>query len=262
METVTSGDRVPIAFDTFGQGPPVILVHGAFGDRTATEALAHVLAPDFTAITYDRRGRGGSGDSPEYTVAKEIEDLRALIRYVGGVANVFGHSSGAILALEAAAKVSGIEKVVGYEPPYVLDGLRPRPPDDLIDQARALIAEDRRDDAATLFLTVAADVPLADVAKQRTEDGWSSFTALAHTLPYDLALCGPGQRLPAVRFAAIKVPTLVIGGGASPEWFPAAARATAESIPGARYATLDSHDHGVMAKPDALGPVLRDFFRS
>jgi pimeloyl-ACP methyl ester carboxylesterase len=260
MKTVTSADGVPIAFDTFGQGPPVILVHGAFSDRTTTAALAHVLAPDFTVIAYDRRGRGDSGDSPEYTVTKELDDLTALIRHLGGVAMVFGHSSGAILALSAAAGRSGVEKVAAYEPPFVLDGRRPRPADDLVDQVRALLRAGRRGEAAALFLTAGANASAQDVAALQATPDWAWYVGLAHTLPYDLAFCGPGLRLPAVRFASIKAPALLIGGGTSPEWFRAAARATAASIPGARYTTLDDHDHGVLAKPDALGPVLRDFF--
>ncbi len=261
MQTVTSIDATPIAFDALGQGPPVILVHGAFSDRTTTAGLAEVLAPDFTVIAYDRRGRGGSGDRPGSTVRNEIEDLEALIRHVGGAAMVFGHSSGAILALEAAAALTGVEKVVAYEPPFVLDGQRPRPADDLIDRVRALLAEGNRSDAAALFLTEGANAPASDVDALRATSEWSWYTDLAHTLPYDLALCGPGLRLPAVRFATIKAPTLLVSGGDSPAWFRATARATAESIPGGQYTTLDGRDHGVLLRPDTLGPVLADFFK-
>ncbi|HEY3467056.1 MAG TPA: alpha/beta hydrolase, partial [Amycolatopsis sp.] len=100
---VTSADGTTIFFEQRGTGAPVILVGGAFNDRTTVAALAGVLAPDFTTITYDRRGRGDSGDTAPYAVEREIEDLAALIAQVGGTASVFGHSSGAVLALEAAA---------------------------------------------------------------------------------------------------------------------------------------------------------------
>jgi pimeloyl-ACP methyl ester carboxylesterase len=260
MDIVMSADGVPIAFETFGQGPPVVLVHGAFSDRTTTAALARHLAPDFTVVAYDRRGRGNSGDSPEYTVRNEIDDLSVVMRQVGRAVNVFGHSSGAILALEAAVKLPGIARVAAYEPPYILDGQRPRPADDLIDKMRALVRANRRDEAAALFLTAGANASAADVAALRSSPDWTWYTNLAHTLPYDLALCGPGQRLPAVRFAAIKVPALLIGGGTSPAWFRSSAQATAESIPNAHYLTLDGHDHGILVDPAALAPPLHDFF--
>src|SRR5690349_9339311 len=119
FETVTSADGTPIAFDRTGDGTPVILVGGAFNDRTTVAGLAATLSPDFTAIAYDRRGRGDSGPGAVYSVEREVEDLAALIDHVGGSAAVFGHSSGAVLALEAAARGVAMTSLAVYEPPYV-----------------------------------------------------------------------------------------------------------------------------------------------
>jgi pimeloyl-ACP methyl ester carboxylesterase len=257
MNTVVSADGTKIAFEQVGDGPGVILVGGAFNDRSTVTGLADVLAPGYTAIAYDRRGRGDSGDSPSYAIEREVEDIAALIDHVGGSAHVFGHSSGAILALEAAERGLPITTLAVYEPPYIVDGTRSRPADDVIDRLRALVREDRRDDAATLFVTEAVGVPVDDM---RGTDMWGWFTALAHTLPYDVEICGPGHRLPLDRLASITTPTLAIGGGTSPGWLPAAAQAVADTIPGGRYVTLDGHDHGVLAFPSALRPILVEFF--
>jgi pimeloyl-ACP methyl ester carboxylesterase len=260
FQTVTSADGTPIALETTGDGPPVILVGGAFNDRSTVAGLAAVLAPHFTAVTYDRRGRGGSGDSAPYAVEREIEDLAAVIGRAGGMASVFGHSSGAILALEAAARGLAVGKVAAYEPAYVIDGTRPRPGDDLARRLQALIGHGDRDGAVALFQAEAIGLPAEIIDGMRGSPMWGWFTGLAHTLPYDVIMCGPGMRLPAGRLAATQVPVLAIGGGASPPWLPAAARAVAGAIPGGRYVTLDGHDHGVLQQPAALGRLLISFF--
>src|SRR5438309_509563 len=121
MDTVRSKDGTRIAFDKQGDGPAVILVDGAMGTRSSGSKpeLAKLLAQHFTVYSYDRRGRGDSGDTLPYAVDREIEDIEALIDDAGGAAYLFGHSSGACLALEATVKLGS--KVAGlamYDPPY------------------------------------------------------------------------------------------------------------------------------------------------
>jgi pimeloyl-ACP methyl ester carboxylesterase len=260
FETVTSADGTTIAVERAGEGPPVILVGGAFNDRSTVAGLAAVLSADFTAVTYDRRGRGASGDSATYAADREIDDLAAVISYAGGPAGVFGHSSGAVLALEAAARGLDITKVAAYEPTYVIEGTRPRPGDDLASRLRALLDQGDRDGAAALFQAEAVGLPGEIIDGMRGSPMWGWFTGLAHTLPYDVILCGPGMRLPAGRLAGITLPVLAMGGGASPPWLPAAARAAADAVPGGRYVTLDGQDHGVLQQPDALRPLLTSYF--
>jgi pimeloyl-ACP methyl ester carboxylesterase len=259
LETVTSADGTRIAVERTGDGPPVILVGGAFNDRSTVTRLAASLASRFTAFAYDRRGRGDSGDGDGYAVEREIEDLAALIEHAGGPVALFGHSSGAILALEAAVRGLPVERLAVYEPPFVVGDGRPRPGADLFERIRALVEQDRRDEAATLFLTEGAATPAEVVEGMRAAEMWGWFTSLAHTLPYDVAVCGPGCALPADRLATITVPTLAIGGGESPDWLRAGARAVAGTVPGARYVSLDGQDHGVLREPAALRPVLTDF---
>jgi len=113
MKRAISKDGTTIAFDRSGDGPPVILVTGALGFRSHAimADLAAALAAHFTVINYDRRGRGDSGDTSPYAVEREVEDLDALITAAGGSASVYGTSSGAALALEAAASGLPITKL-------------------------------------------------------------------------------------------------------------------------------------------------------
>lgn len=253
---VTSADGTTIFFEQRGTGAPVILVGGAFNDRTTVAALAGVLAPDFTTITYDRRGRGDSGDTAPYAVEREIEDLAALIAQVGGTASVFGHSSGAVLALEAAAAGIGIDRVVAYEPPYATDD---HPRADVVDEVRAQLAAGDRDGAVATFLKVAG-TPEEMIEGMKQAPVWGWFTALAHTLPYDLTIVGRNAR-PRDSLARIAVPTLVIGGGASDEALQSGARAAAAAVPGARHETLEGQDHGVLQYPETLRDLLTGFLK-
>jgi pimeloyl-ACP methyl ester carboxylesterase len=272
IETVASADGTPIAIEWTGLETPVILIGGAFNDRSTVAALAGTLAPYATAVTYDRRGRGDSGGGSDTTgssataggqssgiVAREIEDLAAVIGHVGGTASVFGHSSGAVLALEAARRGVSISTLAVYEPSYIPEGSRLRPAADLFGRITALTGQGRSDEAAALFLAEAVGVPAGMIDGMRASDMWGWFTGLAHTLPADVAVCGPGAVLPADRLAAVRVPTLAIDGGESWDWIREATRAVAGAIPGARYLTLEGQDHGVLNQPEALRLVLAGF---
>ncbi|HEY3463526.1 MAG TPA: alpha/beta hydrolase, partial [Amycolatopsis sp.] len=196
------------------------------------------------------------GDTAPYAVEREIEDLAALIAQVGGTASVFGHSSGAVLALEAAAAGIGIDRVVAYEPPYATDD---HPRADVVDDVRARLAAGDRDGAVATFLKVAG-TPEEMIEGMKQAPVWGWFTALAHTLPYDLTIVGRNAR-PRDSLARIAVPTLVIGGGASDEALQSGARAAAEAIPGARHETLEGQDHGVLQYPETLRDLLTGFLK-
>src|SRR5262249_29137018 len=122
MRKAISKDGTTIAFDQLGKGPAIILVDGALCSRSfgPMPKLAPLLAQRFTVFTYDRRGRGDSGDTASYRVEREIEDIDALIAEAGGSAYVFGISSGAALVLRAAASGLAIEKLALYEPPFMV----------------------------------------------------------------------------------------------------------------------------------------------
>jgi pimeloyl-ACP methyl ester carboxylesterase len=260
---VVSRDGTIIAYDKVGHGPPVILIVGALCSRTLGPAvkLAPLLAQHFTVFTYYRRGRGDSSDNSPYEVEREIEDLEALIKEAGGSACVFGHSSGAVLALKAAAHGLSIYKIALYEAPFIVDRSRPSTENDWA-QIEAAAAEGRRGDAVKLFLK-SVGVPAFVVALMRWLPVWSKVTAVAHTLPHDGAIVRVFQRgepLPASAWANVTVPALAIAGAKSPAWLQTGTRALATVLSHARYHTLEGQTHDVSAK--ALAPVLKEFFGS
>jgi pimeloyl-ACP methyl ester carboxylesterase len=256
METTPSADGTPIAFEREGDGPALVLVVGAFCDRSTSETLATLLAPHFTVLRYDRRGRGSSGDTAPYAVEREIEDLEAVAAAAGEQPVVFGHSSGAVLALEAVINGLPATKLVAYEPPYIVEGTRDRPAR-LAERVSQLLAADERSEAAELFMLEGPGSPPEVVTRMMGAPMWSRFEALAHTLPYDLAIVGD-QQVPAVRLATIAVPTLVLSGAASPQWARQAVEAVAAAVPHSEHRVLEGQTHNVA--DDVLAPVLTSFF--
>jgi pimeloyl-ACP methyl ester carboxylesterase len=260
FERVSSADGTTIAVETVGAGRPAVLIGGAFNDRRTMTGLAHVLAPFYQVTSYDRRGRGESGDeSGDFSVEREMEDLGAVIEHVGGTVSVFGHSSGAVLTLEGAIRGLPVEKVAVYEPPFIPEGSRPRPGADFFERLVALVRAGDHDAATALYQTEAIGLPPEMVEGMRHSDMWGYFTGLAHSLPYDYALFEPGCPVPSARLARIKVPTLAITGSNTFPWLAGATEEVAKAVPGATFLSLDGQDHGVLQQPDALTSCLRDF---
>jgi pimeloyl-ACP methyl ester carboxylesterase len=254
---VTSVDGTLIAYDRLGQGPTVVLVSGMFCDRQTTRRLAEQLAQQFTVINYDRRGRGASGDTAPYAIHREIEDLAALIAAGGGTAAVYGHSSGAGLALNAAGHGLPITRLVLHEPPYSYNDQESRSAArSLADRVRSALASDRRAEAITMFLT-ASGVP-EEMAEGMASD--PRMLAVAPTMPYDFEVMGEirqGGAIPEDLVRAIDVPALVIAGGASPQFFRDIAIRIAYLLPNGSYTVLEGQDHGAPAH--AVAPVVTDF---
>jgi pimeloyl-ACP methyl ester carboxylesterase len=259
--SVRSADRTTIAFDRYGDGRPLILIGGAYNDRSTVAGVAEAISSgNLAAVTYDRRGRGAStNNDSEFEPERELEDLSAMIEALGGSVSMFGHSSGAVLGLEAAMQRLPIERLAVYEPSYMVDGTRLLPPDDVDERLSALVREGRRDDAVVLFSTEAVGLPTAMVEGMRATPVWGRLTALAHTLPYDLAV-HHGYRLPTGRLAELELPLLALDGSESFPWIRATARAVAQAVPGARHLTLEGQDHSVLQHPEALRPAVVEFF--
>jgi pimeloyl-ACP methyl ester carboxylesterase len=253
MASTRSADGTEIRFDQSGSGDPVILVLGAFNDRSAGEPLAAYLADHFTVVNYDRRGRGESGDTLPYEVQREVEDLRALIDIVGGVATVFGYSSGAVLAMIAVDSGLPISRLALYEPPVGLEGKSARFFADLAESIRREVTEGRRGDAVELFQTRGVGIPPEVVAQIRRAPFWPALEGVAHTLEYE-------SRILAVEPALadrIAVPTIVIAGSDSPPSLVGAAGALAERLPQGTLRTLPGQTHDLV--PEAVGPVVVEF---
>jgi pimeloyl-ACP methyl ester carboxylesterase len=264
MNRVRSKDGTSIAYDRDGSGPAVILVGGAFVDRSENAPLAAELAERFTVYNYDRRGRGDSGDTLPYAVEREIEDIQALIAEAGGSAHLYGISSGGALALEAAAAGVEVDKLAVYEVPYNMADDGPQRHREYVEQLEAFLAEGRRGDAAELFMRLAGASDEM-IAGAKDSPMWPGLEAIAHTLAYDAACMG-NNHPPAARLARITRPTLVATGGGSPDsfvggggdFFGKAGDSIAASIPQAARQTIQGQTH--MVDPKVLAPVLERFF--
>jgi pimeloyl-ACP methyl ester carboxylesterase len=260
----TSADGTEIAYESSGSGPPLVLVDGALCQRSMGPArgLAKELAARFTVYAYDRRGRGesGPGASP-YDVAREVEDMLAVIEAVGGRAHVFGSSSGGVLALEAARQGAPIMRLAVYEAPFIVDDTHPPNDPRLPERLQASVDEGRRGEAVKTFMRTVG-VPGPGIVMMRLLPVWRKLTGVAHTLPYDLSIViehEQGRPLPAGYYAEVAPDTLVLAGGKSPAYMRNAQAAIAEAVPGARLETLAGQTH--MIKPKVVAPVLKRFLQ-
>ena len=257
MTRVASKDGTQIAFTKSGAGPALVLVSGALSQRSllGDPMLVPRLAEHFTVYTYDRRGRGESGDTKPYAVDREIEDLEALIDHAGGTAYLFGVSSGAALSLQAAAKLGAVKvsKLAIYDAPYG------QPPSDFTtqkDSVRKLVSTGQPGDAASYFLSAIGTPPKA-LEEMKNSPAWDTMKKIDFTLAYDYDVLGDGQ-VPEAVAKAITVPTLVMNGEKSMDFMHASAAQMAKLIPNGRHATIKGQAHGVTA--DATVPLLVEFF--
>jgi pimeloyl-ACP methyl ester carboxylesterase len=264
MATVTSADGTGISYDSVGEGPPIVLVAGATQHRAIDETtpkLQTLLADGgFTVINYDRRGRGESGDTLPYAPEREFEDLEALVAAVGGEAVVYGMSSGAILAVEAAANGVAMLSLVMYEPPCLLDHDGPEPIDDYLDTLDGFVAAGKAGEAMAYFLEVVAEMPPEAIEQFRASPTWPAFEAVGHTIANDARIMDPlgqGEPIPPGSWDTAAQPTLVLAGGDSPAWMQSAAAKVAAALPSGEVRTLPGQTHEF--DPAVLAPVMLEF---
>lgn len=255
---VTSADGTRIAYEVVGVGDPLILVGGMFCHRPATAELAAALSDRFTVLNYDRRGRGESEGGPAGpdAVQREVEDLSALLEVFGGHASLYGHSSGAGLVFHAAAAGLAVDRLVLHEPPWGEDDSASMADAVALDaDVRAALAEERRGDAIARFMQDAG-LP-EEVLEQMCTD--PDMLAVASSMGYDLAMMGDadGGTVPVELVRSLGVPTLVLAGSTSPEFFRATATRVAELLPRGEMVVLEGCDHGAPAS--AVAPVVRGF---
>jgi pimeloyl-ACP methyl ester carboxylesterase len=246
---VTSNDGTAIAYERAGAGPSLVLVDPALGYRgfDNLRELGERLAADFTVYRYERRGRGDSGDTLPYAVEREVEDLAAVIAEAGGSACVYGFSSGALLALQAAAAGVPIEKLVLMEPPIGSD-------DDPADVAftaeiTELVAAGRRREAVERFFR---DMPPEVLAGLEGE--MPALEAVAHTLVHD---CLISVATTTELLTKVPTPTLVIDSRGSSDDLTGWAASVAAALPDARHRSLPGGWHGVPV--EVLAPVVTEF---
>jgi pimeloyl-ACP methyl ester carboxylesterase len=252
---VTSADGTVIAWERAGTGPALIVVVGAFCTR-GTFVAPSGLTAQYTVVTYDRRGRGDSGDTAPFAAEREYEDLAAVAAATGSEPPfLFGHSSGAAIALRAAAAGLPAAGIVAYEAPFTNDDA-PRPDSDPAEHIRQLVSSGRDRDAVVYWIKDVVRAPQQVVAQLDGAPWVTALEPLARTLPYDIAVTDGG--VPAGELGKITAPVLVLGGGNSPAWFRRSVAEQAAAIPGAQLRTLDGYDHNV--PPEVIAPILASFF--
>lgn len=254
MQHAASADGTRIAFHQVGDGAPVVIVGGAFSTAEAGAPLAAVLAAaGLRGVTVDRRARGNSGDTAPYEPAREVEDLAAVITAIGGGAAVIGHSSGAVLALYAAAQGVPMTHLFLSEPPFRFG--EGEPPADLPDRLQALIDDGHPDEAVVLFQREAVGLPDPVIEQVRSSPMFASLVPLAQSTVYD-ALLTSAVSTPTAAMIEVTVPVTILRGQPT---FPILVSATdrlAELMPHAELVVVpESHDHGV--DPDGTVREIR-----
>ena len=244
VSTAVSHDGTEIAYFTSGEGPPLVLVHGLLGDHTRWDALRRYLEPHFTVHAIDRRGRGASGDDPEYAFERECEDVAAVVDAVADSSetptDVLGGSGGASFSLGAAALTSNIRRLVLFEPPAgeVLQLL----PSGLQEGLDELLAAGDREGVLVTAYRAVVGLSEDEIDHLRSQPAWPNRLAAAHTVPRELRI--PPERLfDREQARTVDVPTLVLVGGDTPHPYKASAETVAAALPNADLATLDGQGH-------------------
>ena len=244
QESVTSGDGTPIAYERSGAGPPLVLVHGTSADHTRWKPVLPTFEEHFTVYAVDRRGRGGSGDSEDYSIELEFGDLAAVVDSIGEPAYLLGHSYGALCALEASLLTRNIRKLVLYEPPVRVVG-EETVPYEVVDRLEALLEAGDRDGVVATMLREVAEVPPEAVEHMRSLPAWQAREAAAHTIPRELR-AQETYRFDPKRFGDLGVPMLFLKGGESPDTFEEGERAVGEALPNSRIVVMPGQGHVAM----------------
>ena len=247
METVTSADGTEIACKRTGSGPSLVLVPGGgANDHVRWEAggVRPALAEHCTVYAIDTRGLGQSGDADEYAFEREFEDVAAVIDSIDEPATLLGHSSGALLSMEAALRTDNLRALILYEPPLSVG-------DHEFDNAEAIVEMDRlleqgqNEQVLLTFLREVAGLPPDEIDPLREAPNWHTRVEGAHTVPRQIQGVNEYELDPA-RFADLTVPTLLLSGSESPQWMREATRVLHETLPNSRHVTFDGHAHVAM----------------
>jgi pimeloyl-ACP methyl ester carboxylesterase len=262
MSTITSADGTVIDYDSYGRGPTVVFIGGAAEyrttDQTTAQAATKLASEGFTTIDYDRRGRGRSGDTPPWTLEKEVQDLAALIEAAGGPATLYTSSSGATVALAAADAGLPVSALALYEPPF----FKGADHTEHLAQLHALLAAGRHDEAMRYNLTSVVRLPIKTVEEMAHQPWWPGLVAVAPTLVYDLSSVHQVNVDPdwRARWSSLTADTIVYSGELTFPGLAAAADAVAQAVPDARRRILPGQSH--RPAPDVIVPALLNFLRT
>ena len=244
MDTVTSADGTPIAYERTGSGPPLVLVHGTTADHTRWEPVRPTFEDHFTVYAIDRRGRGESGDAHEYDLEREIEDVTAVIKAIEGPIVLFGHSFGALCSLEAALRTDNLHKLILYEPPLPVSDHDPDT-EDVLDEMTALVDGGENEQALVQFFREIARVPAPELDALRSAPNWPARVDAAHTAIRE-ERARKEYEFDAARFAGLTTPTLLLAGSESAPFLADATDVLDDALPNSRIAVLDGQAHAAM----------------
>jgi len=252
---LTSADGTRLGVTVCGDGPPLVVVHGSLAGADDWRAVRDELARDLTVYSFDRRGRGTSGDGHDYALERELEDVRAVLDAAGTGAVVFGHSFGGLLALRVAA-TTAVAGLVVYEPGLALDGPRFG---DLVDRYQELVDAGDLDGALEYGMATFVEFDAAQIEAFRSSPAWAPLATLTPTWGRELkAIDAVPPGLDGYR--GIDGPALMLVGENSPEWLVSVSRQVHQTLPGSRLVTLQgqSHDAHVFA-PQLLARKIVGF---
>jgi pimeloyl-ACP methyl ester carboxylesterase len=258
METVTSADGTRIAYWREGSGPPLLLVHGGICDHFAWYFVVPTLARKFTVYTFDRRGRGASGDTPPYAAAREREDIAAILRAIGEPPHLLGHSAGGILALQTAEKVHDLLSLILYEPGYIVDAAREYPAPEVLERMQSLLSQGDREGALRIAMRESVGASEADIAALASGPAWTRLLGVASGIPNDWRLWQEQFSPEAAR--EIRTRALLLMGTESPAWLRKGTQAVLAALPNAQLTLLPGQGHSAMITgPQLFAQAVIDF---
>jgi pimeloyl-ACP methyl ester carboxylesterase len=243
MEQTRSKDGTVIGFRRSGSGPPLLLVHGTTADHSRWSLIAPRFEQHFTVYAMDRRGRGGSGDAPDYALAREAEDVAAVLEAIGEPTFTLGHSYGGVCSLEASLLTDKIRRLVLYEPP-IPTGL-PQYPPGIPDLLQKLVDSGKLEAALEVFFREVVRMPEHELAEYRQLPVWQVRIQLAPTIPREMAI-DRVYTFDAAKFANLPTPTLLLLGSDSPPLFQRAIEVVDPALPNSKVVILPGQQHIAM----------------
>jgi pimeloyl-ACP methyl ester carboxylesterase len=255
---VRSKDGTPLAFWRQGSGAALLLVHGGLCDHLAWHFVAPLLARHFAVWTFDRRGRGESGETQPWSFAREVEDIHALLGKIGEPVHLLGHSAGAILALSAASRGDQLRSLILYEPPFLVAGIREHPTPELLAHIEQLLVSGDSDQALRIAMRETADLTDGEIDAMQSSPGWKHLRGAARAIPNDWRIWQ--EPLEPDSLKNLTVPTLVLAGTESPAWIRAGALAVLNALPEGTFAELAGQGHsGMITAPELFAKIVGRF---
>jgi pimeloyl-ACP methyl ester carboxylesterase len=257
MKQIVSKDKTVIGYQKSGQGRPLLFVHGVTADHRSWTAVSSHLEQEFTTYAMDRRGRGGSGDSPDYDLWREAGDVVALVESIGEPTAVLGHSYGGLICLEASLQTDNIAQLILYEPAVPTETPHIQP--EVIERIKALVEQDELEKAMEVCLREVAEIPDHDIDIYRQSPLWAARIPLARTIPRELET-DLSYTFQAERFANMQTLTALLLGGDSPLLYRQGVERLDAALPNSQIIILPGQQHiAHHANPELLAAAVRQF---